>query len=74
MSFSVLRFLVFFVRGNVDPVSLGLKNGQVTALFLLTVALVALLVAQSRRPGTAHNQAKPGPSVDVNHQFARLSC
>lgn len=36
--FSLLRFLVFFFRGNVFPVALGLKNAQWTALAILTVA------------------------------------
>lgn len=31
MLFSLLRFFVFFVRGNVIPVALGLKNAQWTA-------------------------------------------
>ena len=44
-SFSVLRFLVFFVRGNVTPVLFGLKNGQITALFLLAIALPCLLAS-----------------------------
>ena len=37
--FSALRFLVFFVRGNVDVVALGLKNAQWTALAILAIAL-----------------------------------
>lgn len=52
VSFSVLRFLVFFVRGNVAPVLFGLKNGQITALVLLAAALVGLLASLSRWPGT----------------------
>jgi phosphatidylglycerol:prolipoprotein diacylglycerol transferase len=41
--FSILRFFVFFVRGNVPPVALGLKNAQWTALaFLVFVAAVLL--------------------------------
>ena len=35
--FSVLRFLLFFVRGDVPPVALGLTNGHWTALAILTV-------------------------------------
>jgi phosphatidylglycerol:prolipoprotein diacylglycerol transferase len=49
--FSVLRFLLFFVRGNVPPVALGLKNAQWTALAILAVAAPALAraVARGRR-------------------------
>lgn len=36
--FSVLRFFLFFVRGNVDAVAFGLKNAQLTALAILAVA------------------------------------
>lgn len=42
--FSVLRFLLFFVRGDVPAVALGLKNGQWTALVILLVAMPILLV------------------------------
>ena len=48
VSFSILRFFVFFVRGNVRPVLFGLKNGQVTALFLLAIALPCLLASLLR--------------------------
>jgi phosphatidylglycerol:prolipoprotein diacylglycerol transferase len=54
VSFGVLRFLVFFVRGNVGPVLFGLKNGQVTALVLLAAALAGLLASLSRRRGPAN--------------------
>lgn len=36
--FSVLRFFIFFVRGSVAPVALGLKNAQWTALAIFLVA------------------------------------
>ena len=42
--FSILRFFVFFVRGSVAPVALGLKNAQLTALAILAVALPLLIV------------------------------
>ena len=48
--FSVLRFFLFFARGDVQPVGLGLKNAQWTALGILAVA-VTLLVAVSLRNG-----------------------
>lgn len=41
---SVLRFLLFFVRGNVPVVALGLKNAQRTALAILAASLPALVV------------------------------
>lgn len=47
--FSVLRFFLFFVRGNVQPVAFGLKNAQWTALVLLAVTLPMLSAALSRR-------------------------
>lgn len=47
-SFSILRFFVFFVRGNVRPVLFGLKNGQVTALFLLAIVLPCLVASLLR--------------------------
>ena len=37
--FSVLRFFLFFVRGNVPIVAFGLKNGQLTALAILVIAI-----------------------------------
>lgn len=36
--FSVLRFFLFFVRGDVPAVAFGLKNGQLTALAIFVVA------------------------------------
>jgi phosphatidylglycerol:prolipoprotein diacylglycerol transferase len=46
--FSVLRFFVFFLRGNVPEVALGLKNGQWTAAAILIVSL-PMLLARLRR-------------------------
>jgi phosphatidylglycerol:prolipoprotein diacylglycerol transferase len=40
--FSVLRFFLFFVRGNVPIVALELKNGQLTALAILMVSIPLL--------------------------------
>jgi phosphatidylglycerol:prolipoprotein diacylglycerol transferase len=48
--FSILRFFLFFVRGNVPELLLGLKNGQWTALVILTLAMAALVLRGSRRP------------------------
>lgn len=47
--FSVLRFMLFFVRGDVPIVALGLKNGHWTALAILLVTLPILLVWMRRR-------------------------
>ena len=41
--FSVFRFFLFFVRGNVPVIGLGLKNGQWTALAILVVVIPLLL-------------------------------
>jgi phosphatidylglycerol:prolipoprotein diacylglycerol transferase len=41
--FSVLRFFLFFVRGNVPLVAFGLKNGQLTALAILVIAIPIFL-------------------------------
>ena len=46
--FSILRFFVFFVRGSVGPVALGLKNAQWTALSILTVTAPLLIVMLAR--------------------------
>src|SRR2546425_5732771 len=46
--FSILRFFIFFVRGSVFPVALGLKNAQWTALVILAVAVPMLIVTTSR--------------------------
>lgn len=52
--FSLLRFGVFFVRGNVPVVALGLKNGQWTALAILAVAAPLLVLGLRRqRPHAA---------------------
>ncbi len=40
--FGTLRFLVFFVRGNVPSVAFGLKNAQWTALAIMAAAIPAL--------------------------------
>lgn len=48
--FSVLRFMLFFVRGDVPIVALGLKNGHWTALAILLITLPILLVWMRRRP------------------------
>ena len=42
--FSILRFFIFFVRGSVGPVALGLKNAQWTALVILAVSVPILIV------------------------------
>jgi phosphatidylglycerol:prolipoprotein diacylglycerol transferase len=42
--FSTLRFFLFFARGDVYPVAMGLKNAQWTALAILLVAVPTLLV------------------------------
>jgi phosphatidylglycerol:prolipoprotein diacylglycerol transferase len=47
--FSLLRFFLFFVRGNVLEVLRGLKNGQWTALAILALAVPALVVRRARR-------------------------
>ena len=54
--FSTLRFLLFFVRGDVPVVAVGLTNGHWTALVLLMIALPLLLwtVAKPRLQAPAH--------------------
>lgn len=47
--FSLLRFLLFFVRGDVPVVALGLKNGQWTALVIVGLALASLTFGRSGR-------------------------
>ena len=42
ISFSVLRFFIFFVRGNVPVVALGLKNAQWMALAIFTAGVISL--------------------------------
>lgn len=52
--FAALRFFLFFARGDVPAVGLGLKNGQWTALAILAVAVPMLwLVSACRRRGSA---------------------
>lgn len=46
--FSVLRFFVFFTRGSVPEIALGLKNGQWTALAILAIAMPLLIVIAVR--------------------------
>ena len=46
--FSVLRFVVFFSRGNVPVIAMGLKNGQWSAIAILAVALPLFLVRWQR--------------------------
>lgn len=46
--FSALRFFIFFFRGSVDPVALGLKNAQWTAVAILAVALPILISMSAR--------------------------
>ncbi len=47
--FSVLRFFVFFTRGSVPEVALGLKNAQWTAVAILAVAVPLLIVIASAK-------------------------
>lgn len=47
--FSLLRFLLFFVRGDVPVIALGLKNGQWTALLFFALTLTSFVIARSRR-------------------------
>jgi phosphatidylglycerol:prolipoprotein diacylglycerol transferase len=42
--FAILRFALFFVRGNVPVVALGLKNAQWTALAILIVSVPLLAI------------------------------
>jgi phosphatidylglycerol:prolipoprotein diacylglycerol transferase len=46
--FSVLRFFLFFVRGNAPELLFGLKNAQWTALAILAIALPALVTRLHR--------------------------
>lgn len=46
--FSVLRFFLFFVRGNAPELLFGLKNAQWTALGILAIALPALVTRLHR--------------------------
>ena len=47
--FSILRFFLFFVRGSVSPVALGLKNAQWTALAILSVAVPLFIFTVTRK-------------------------
>ena len=47
--FAALRFVIFFVRGNVPIVTLGLKNAQWTGQAILAVAVPAPMNRFSRR-------------------------
>lgn len=44
IAFATLRFFIFFVRGNVPVVALGLKNAQLTALAIMILAIPALML------------------------------
>lgn len=46
--FSALRFGLFFVRGDVPRVALGLTNGHWTAIAIMAVALPLFLMATRR--------------------------
>lgn len=45
--FSLLRFLLFFVRGDVPVIALGLKNGQWTALAFFVLALSSFAIRRT---------------------------
>jgi phosphatidylglycerol:prolipoprotein diacylglycerol transferase len=49
ISFSILRFFIFFVRGSVEPVAFGLKNAQLTAIAILMVTLPLLISTLSSK-------------------------
>lgn len=46
--FSTLRFVLFFYRGNVAEIALGLKNAQWTALAILAVAVPLLVLRRAK--------------------------
>ena len=46
--FALLRFFLFFVRGDVPVLGLGLKNAQWTALVILVVSLPMLIIQLAR--------------------------
>ncbi len=50
ISFAILRFFVFFVRGNAPVVAFGLKNAQLTALAILVLAIPALILRARTHP------------------------
>jgi len=56
--FSILRFFIFFVRGSLGPVALGLKNAQWTALAILAVAVPVLLIRVSRNQNARVNSSQ----------------
>lgn len=58
--FGVLRFLLFFVRGDVPVVAAGLKNGQWMALAILAVSLPWLA---RRMTDGGVNRNRPGPTA-----------
>jgi phosphatidylglycerol:prolipoprotein diacylglycerol transferase len=49
IAFAILRFGLFFLRGDVPVVAFGLKNGHWTALAILAVALIAGTAVVSRQ-------------------------
>jgi phosphatidylglycerol---prolipoprotein diacylglyceryl transferase len=54
--FGTLRFFLFFARGDVPEVALGMKNGQLTALAILAVAVPVLAWLFLRRGGAANRE------------------
>ena len=46
--FSALRFFLFFVRGDVSRVAMGLKNAQWTAIVILLIAIPSLIAITIR--------------------------
>lgn len=46
--FSVLRFALFFVRGDVPPVAYGLTNGHWTALGIIAISIPAYVMLLQR--------------------------
>ncbi len=52
--FAMLRFLLFFARGDVPVVAWGLKNGHLTALAILFVALPWFITVARRPPSRRH--------------------
>ena len=49
MLFALLRFILFFFRGDVPPLALGLSNGHWTALAVLACAITAWAAGLLRR-------------------------
>ena len=52
--FSALRFVLFFVRGNVPDILFGLKNGQWTALAILATAILTWRRRSRRNDATVN--------------------